>query len=634
MPTLPSASTRLQSQAGTAPASTDLIAIVAPVATAADGVPRLYSGTQDAIDAHTYAEGLEYLALHLDGTGKPALLVPVPIATAGAIVRSESIHTGTSKVTIAVGGSGALAEVAGIFKVVTGGTVGTDQIILNMSLDDGTSWKRVRLGSAVSYTIPNVGLVVSFGVGTLVAEDTILEWKNSGPKFDATGVTTAKTGLTAQQRVVKSVLFVGDVSTLALGQEVESFANTYETGVERYVEAKFQTRDRRVLENSKDRCAMVGSNTVTFAEVGATGDTITRSAGSFVTDGFQVGDYIRVTGSVSNNVSGKITAVTATVLTLDTTDLAAEGPVSGVRITAEPSFTTATGPDTITRNRGSWLAEGFAIGDVVTITDLGSGTISALTATVMTFSNLTLPVSVVGSCTTSITLTETKAAHVAAMNALFATIDGSERVDIGHGRLTKLSPITGFTMRRPVQWADSIRSYQHDIHITTWWKDLGPLDGWGIDGEHDERVDGGALDAKFTCARTWGNGPEGTFIAMSLTRATDGDALGMTHNMYVANLVQTIVQRETESFTGRTIVLNADGTATTSELADLEARVNRELQRNLLSNIGGEGARASECKWTASTADVLNVADATLNGVCTLKIRGTIVHVNTKVKVS
>lgn len=68
---------------------------------------------------------------------------------------------------------------------------------------------------------------------------------------------------------------------------------------------------------------------VTFAEVGATGDTITRGTGSFVTDGYKPGMLLTVAGSVSNNFTGAlIAAVSATVLTLDTQDLVAEGPVS------------------------------------------------------------------------------------------------------------------------------------------------------------------------------------------------------------------------------------------------------------------------------------------------------------------
>jgi hypothetical protein len=80
--------------------------------------------------------------------------------------------------------------------------------------------------------------------------------------------------------------------------------------------------------------AMTGFPLLTFAEVGASGDTITRSTGSWIDDGFLVGDTITVRGSTSNNVTGPIASLTATVLTLDTTDLINEGPIASCAVTA------------------------------------------------------------------------------------------------------------------------------------------------------------------------------------------------------------------------------------------------------------------------------------------------------------
>ena len=468
--TLPAASTRLQSQGASAPVPTDLLAIWAPVPTLADGVPRLYSSVDALLAAHGDFEGSDYFARHVEDTGKAALLVPVPIATAGIVKRSESIHTGTSQVTVAVGGSGALAETDAIVKVISGGTIGTDQILLSLSLDGGTTYKTVRLGTATTYVVPRMGLTITFGAGTLVADETILEWQSTAPMFDSAGITLGKAGLVSKQFKARSWLFIGDVSTLALGQAIETAVNAYETANERYTRASFQARDWRRLQSSALRCAMVGHPSLTFAEVGATGDTITRATGSWVTDGFQVGDYIRVTGTASNNVSGKITGVSSTVLTLDTTDLAAETIATEVpRITAEASLVFAT--TTITRNTGSWIAEGFAVGDTVTIagtaSNNGTAIITTLSATVMTCGASTFAAETIGVCSASVTLTETDAAWVAALASLFAPISSSSRVDICAGRLTKDSPISGYTMRRPVAWAYNIRSYQRDIKFTT-----------------------------------------------------------------------------------------------------------------------------------------------------------------------
>ncbi len=88
-------------------------------------------------------------------------------------------------------------------------------------------------------------------------------------------------------------------------------------------------------EGTLARVAMSGSPNLTFAEVDATGDTITRSAGSWITDGFAAGMQVGVRGTLLNNISGATIAdVAALILTLDATDLADEGPVSDCRVVA------------------------------------------------------------------------------------------------------------------------------------------------------------------------------------------------------------------------------------------------------------------------------------------------------------
>lgn len=102
---------------------------------------------------------------------------------------------------------------------------------------------------------------------------------------------------------------------------------------------------------------MTGGPSLTFAEVGATGDTITRSAGSWVTEEFAPGMYIGVTGSASNNITDAlITGVTATVLTLDTTDLVNEGPVVGCAVVGKTKYATTFGRQVQARAPGSFGA--------------------------------------------------------------------------------------------------------------------------------------------------------------------------------------------------------------------------------------------------------------------------------------
>lgn len=70
----------------------------------------------------------------------------------------------------------------------------------------------------------------------------------------------------------------------------------------------------------------LGSISVTFA---ASGNTITRGSGSWITDGVQIGDVIRFRSTSSNNVEIVVTDLTALVMTARSFDtIVNEGPLS------------------------------------------------------------------------------------------------------------------------------------------------------------------------------------------------------------------------------------------------------------------------------------------------------------------
>jgi hypothetical protein len=650
MAELPSARTRIEAQGGAIAAGLNYCCIVAACALNADITPRVYSSHLALLAQHRYNAGADYAALHIEETGKPIVFIGLPIETAGVLGRLDnSGNSGTSVVSVAEGPDGPLEETDGVVTVIRGGTVGADQILLGVSLNGGRETKKVRVGTANAYTIPYVGLALALGAGTLVAGETVLTWHTTAPRWDQAGLAAARAALAGQQKAMRSMLVVGDLESEDDASDVATEINAYETANERFIYARVQVRDRlpaAVMTRSQVR--MTGAPTLTFAEVGGTGDTIARSAGSWIADGFAVGDTITVAGSASNNVTGPIASLTDLVITLGATDLVAEGPVAGVSVVGTPTLTFAevgaTG-DTLTRTRGSWIDDGFRVGDLVTIAGSASNNLTAVaglagvTDLVLTFGATDLAAETVGAYAVTLTAGESKTQWVAAMDAEFADIDAQRRIDIGIGRGRKMSRILGYRMRRPVQWAASIREYQHDVHVATWQKDLGPLDGWDLEDEagtlveFDERVDGGALAARFTCFRSFANGPMGTFIAMSLTREVEDSILSYTHNLAVANVGCATVQATTENATGRTLVLNDDGTATLESLVDLEGEVNAELARNLLRDTGNEGQRASNAQWTAKRDDVLNVPNATLHGRLALNLRGTLVHVDTSVRV-
>ena len=142
---------------------------------------------------------------------------------------------------------------------------------------------------------------------------------------------------------------------------------------------------------------------ITFKDNGATGDTIERATGSWIDDGFAVGQFAIVDGPTVNRGSYLITGVTATALTIaDPGTLTNETVARGVEVASIALFGGATSASlptltfkdaTIERTSGDWEADGFAIGQTVEIagtkTSNGKWKISGITATVLTLTGAT-----------------------------------------------------------------------------------------------------------------------------------------------------------------------------------------------------------------------------------------------------
>lgn len=645
----PQANTRVRDNAGAIAGGLDLVCVLAPVKNNADMKPRLF-GSADAISSlHGYSEGLEYCDLHATRTRKPVLFVGLPIATEGTIGRvnkSGNTNTSIASVTAAVGG--VLHEHDGAVRVVKGGVVGTDQIVLEWSRNGGRKWKKFRLGTATSYTFPLIGAVLSLAAGSLTAGDTIITWHGTGPRADMGSVTTARQNLAKQTKLFRSMVLIQDLQDSDDAATYRDELEAYETENQRFIYGRSNIVDRLpYAEMSHDIVRMQGNPNLTFAEVGATSDTITRSAGSWIADGFAVGMTIKVTGSASNNIEGVIAAISATVITLGTTDLAAEGPVGNVTVVGRPTLTFAevgaTG-DTLTRSHGSWVADGFRPGDLVVITGTASNNITAVvgltavTPTVLTFDTTDLAAEVISTENVSVTAGQTKAQWMATMDAEFAAING-ERIDISAGRALGYSGYSQWHIRMPAMWFLSCREYQHDLHIPNWRKADGDLacdlnDADGVLIEWDDRADGGAASAaRFSSLTTWANGPEGTFATQSLTRADEGSPLSKTHNAAVTNLACTVNQLNTELIIGQSLILDAQGHATAASLSVQKQKIDKALKSALLTDLNNEGPRASVAYWTPSQDDDFTVPEPTLTGVLTLILNGTVFNVDTVVNI-
>ncbi len=642
MATLPRASTVLQDTAGVPAGGLDVICVFAPVSVSPDITPRFFGNAADIYAQHGYSEGLEYAALHFTQTRKPVLFVGLPIVTQGVLSRLNTEgNAGTSVVSVTAAAGGCLAEHHGMIEVIAGGTVGVNQIVLGLSLDGGRTWQKLRVGTNNSIAIPYIGVTISLGAGTLVADPVavVLSWRGSGPLSDQTSREAARVALSGQQKAFRSILMIGDCQAAIDASNFLTTLNTYETSNERFIYGRCGVSDLHPrAQSSSVRKIMSGAPSLTF-----TSTTATRASGSFLTDGFAVGDMVYLTGTASNNgTKGPITALTATVLTV-ASGFTVETTATAV-VTGRQALTFAAAGNTVTRSSGSWISDGFAVGQVVTFAGTASNnftaTITALTATVMSFSsgvaNETVGIGI-GSAVQSLT----KAAWMAAQDLVYSVVDAAPRIDISAGRARITSPFSQWYFRRPASWFASLREYAHDLHVATWRKQDGPLAGADLADENgnlyewDDRVDGAAASAaRFTSLRTWGNGPQGAFVALSLTRANEGSLQAYTHNKAVVNLAQTVCQLNTENAcVGVSLTLNDDGTATKDALATIQSRVNAALELALLVNAQGEGARASKAVWTPSANDILNVPNATLTGVLDLQLNGTIVNVTTTVRI-
>jgi hypothetical protein len=103
----------------------------------------------------------------------------------------------------------------------------------------------------------------------------------------------------------------------------------------------------------KDFVAGVSATGLSITIAGTPGAyTITRSAGSWITDGFKVGDVMRLTAGAFNAANlnknlliHTLTATIATVLVLNASTLTAEGPIAAATaaVTGKKTFTPSTG---------------------------------------------------------------------------------------------------------------------------------------------------------------------------------------------------------------------------------------------------------------------------------------------------
>lgn len=616
----------------------DFVCLFAPVASNADHKPRAYGNTDTMTQEHGFGDHVEYAALHFARTRGRVLLCPLPIAEPGVISREDTTgNSDSSSTTLSEDADGILSEHDGILRVAAGGTIGTDQIFLDVSLDRGMSFRRVRLGTANSLHFDQ-GFTLSFGAGDLTAGETIHRWHGSAPKSDATGWAAAFNELEKELYQFRSVLLIGDADPTETGQFL-TLVNAYAVEVDRYVYGRVNATDRSPFAQMSSTVSRMAPGTALTFD--GTTDAVTRSTGSWLAEGYRVGDYVTVAGTASNNGTFLVTALTATVMTFEADDLTNE-TIGTATVTGRMGLEFDATADTITRSRGSWIADGFVTDTIATVTGTASNNVSleieGVTATVLSLAN-GLANEDVSSAAVSVSSGQTMAAWAAATVDAYAGIDAEFRIDIGMGRYPTASPVTNWLKRMPAAWLASAREYSLPEHVATWRKGDGAV---AIDEsrnpafqeEYDDRIFNLGNTNRFTTLRTWANGPRGVFICTSRTRGLAGTQLSQTHQVAVFNKCLRIVQQVTESFIGRNVELDEVGRATAGERDSLESEVASALDSQVMVDVRGEGRQASSVKWTMSEDDALNTPEATVTGFFEINFNGTIFAVDTIAKAS
>ncbi len=116
--------------------------------------------------------------------------------------------------------------------VTTGGTRGTTGIKFKISLDAGRTYGPIiSLGTATTYVIPQTGLTLAFGVGTLVAAEYYI-FSTTEPLWNTAGVQACLNALQASQYSVTgwgSMHIVGPCSG-ANASTIYGYLNTLATG--------------------------------------------------------------------------------------------------------------------------------------------------------------------------------------------------------------------------------------------------------------------------------------------------------------------------------------------------------------------------------------------------------------------
>jgi hypothetical protein len=156
--------------------------------------PAAYGRDTDIIS--TFGAGkqcptVESAALKIARSGKPVVFVRAAVATAGNCSAITRTGAGTSVATVDVTLDEPTDDADVFVKFPSGGTLGVTGIEYQYSIDEGKTFlPKKALGTAMNFTIPELGVQVNLAAGTILTTDT-LAFRCNAPVFDATTLSVA-----------------------------------------------------------------------------------------------------------------------------------------------------------------------------------------------------------------------------------------------------------------------------------------------------------------------------------------------------------------------------------------------------------------------------------------------------------
>jgi hypothetical protein len=299
----------------------------------------------------------------------------------------------------------------------------------------------------------------------------------------------------------------------------------------------------------------------------------------------------------------------------------------------------------ITRSAGSYITDGFKVGDTITSPNAVSNP-GPFTATVVTALEITVSEVLVNEGPTAgikVLGVESHAAWTTAVSAITAGKD-APRTAVAAGRAMRRSPINGLRKRRNAAWPILNRFFKHDLQVSAGRKSDGALEEWTIFSdasktkpqEHDERTDGGLLAARIMCLRTYLKNPGSTFAEKMVTLdAVEGKPLSRLPVGCVSDLVCDTIHGETEDLLGSNPQANDNGTLLEDVALQFDRRVMGRLRSILFGGDLREGPRASKVlSFSISRTAKVTVAGTEVPTDCVFVPLGTIEKMRNRVVVT